>query len=168
MSSEEFRMPKNTRLIKDVLEEIIRVEAPISVNLLTKKVLKAFGIRNTVKNQEIIDNIFSSLSYEMHEENGALFVYNEGGPIAITKYRLNSPDCRRDAADIPDIELELAIRDIVLKQVSIPKDSLLDEVQKLFNFSKTNGEIRERVKHILDTKTIDGAGVDDNGNYISR
>jgi len=168
MSSEEFRMPKNTRLIKDVLEEIIRVEAPISVSLLTKKVLKAFGIRNTVKNQEIIDNIFSSLSYGMLEENGTLFVYNEGGPKAIIKYRLNSPDCRRDAADIPDIELELAIRDIVLKQVSIPKESLLDEVQKLFNFSKTNGEIRERVKNILDTKIIDGAGVDENGNYISR
>ena len=167
VSSEEFRMPKNTRNIRDVLEEIIRVEAPISVNLLTKKALKAFGVRSTPKNKELMDNALSNLSYEIVEEQDTLFVFRDGAEGTIDAYRTNEKDCKREAADIPRGEIELAIKDTVHKQVSIPRDSLIEEVQKLFNFAKGNADIRDKIAAILDSMEMDELRLDETGSYVS-
>ncbi|MFH5836605.1 DUF4011 domain-containing protein [Proteiniclasticum sp. C24MP] len=168
MSAEEFRMPKNTRDIKDALMKIIHVEAPISLNLLYRQTLKAFGVRYTQKSVDTIDSILSGLGYEIAEKDGQYYIYGEVKDAGVTFYRYATREMKREAADIPPEEIQLAVKDVVEKQVSIPEDSLIAEVLKIFGYARGNEELEERARKILRKTSDDPILKEENGNFISR
>lgn len=168
MSSEEFRMPKNTRDIKDVLMKIIRVEAPLSLPLLYRQTLKAFGVRYTQKSADIIDNILSNLGYDILEKKGQYFIYGEEKESGVTFYRYATKEFKREAADLPEEEIQLAIKDIVEKQVSIPEENLISEVLKVFGFSRGNDDLQKKVHEILEKGSESLIMKDENGNFITK
>jgi len=168
MSSEEFRMPKNTRDIKDTLMKIIRVEAPISLPLLYRQTLKAFGVRYTQKSVDSIDNILSNLGYDIVEKNGQYFIYGEEKESGVTFYRYATKEFKREAADLPEEEIQLAIKDIVEKQVSIPEENLITEVLKIFGFSRGNEDLQNKVKEILEKDAEALIMKGENGNFIAK
>ncbi|HSR04566.1 MAG TPA: hypothetical protein VLM88_08305, partial [Proteiniclasticum sp.] len=168
MSSEEFRMPKNTRDIKDTLMKIIQVEAPMSLPLLYRQTLKAFGVRYTQKSVDVIDNILSNLGYDILEKNGQYFIYGEEKESGVTFYRYATKENKRETDDLPEEEIQLAIKDIVEKQVSIPEENLITEVLKIFGFSRGNEDLQKKIREILEKDAEALIMKDENGNFIAK
>ena len=168
MSAEEFRMPKNTRDIKDTLMKIIHVEAPISLNLLYRQTLKAFGVRYTQKSVDTIDTILSGLGYEIVEREGQYFIYGEDKDSGVSFYRYATREMKREAEDLPMEEIQLAIQDVVEKQVSIPEESLVTEVLKLFGYARGNEKLEEKVRQILQKTSDEPITKEENGNFTAR
>jgi len=75
---------------------------------------------------------------------------------------------KREAADIPPEEIQLAVKDVVEKQVSIPEDSLIAEVLKIFGYARGNEELEERARKILRKTSDDPILKEENGNFTSR
>lgn len=167
LSSEEFRMPKHTRDIKDALVRIIQEESPISLDLLYRQTLKAFGTRATAKSIERIDNILSDMGYPITDEDGKFFIYGDEPEPAVTFYRYPSKECKREGSDIPFSEIRLAIKDVVMRQVSLPKDMLASEVQKIFGYARGNEELSRRIESVLGQGKIEGIIKDETGNYTA-
>lgn len=168
MSAEEFRMPKNTRDIKDTLMKIIHVEAPISLNLLYRQTLKAFGVRYTQKSVDTIDTILSGLGYDIVEREGQYFIYGEDKDSGVSFYRYATRKMKREAEDLPMEEIQLAIQDVVEKQVSIPEESLVTEVLKLFGYARGNEKLEEKVRKILHKTSDEPMMKEENGNFTAR
>ncbi|MBR0575303.1 DUF3320 domain-containing protein [Proteiniclasticum sp. BAD-10] len=166
LSAEEFRMPKNTRLIKDALMAVIEGEAPISASLLTRKILKAFGVRWGEKSRQVVDGFLSELGYPIRESYGQLFVYR--GEEEVSFYRTPTPECRRDPEDLPPEEILLAAEDVIRRQVSLPEESLWEEVGKLFGYSRRQEDMVSKVKAVLQDQVPPGCRREDSGNYISE
>lgn len=153
-SSEEFRMPKNTRLLKDVLLHIIETEAPISLPVLNRQVLKAFSVRYTEKNVAVIDSVLSSLGFDLIEENGILFLY-DGQEESMRTFRTPTKSMKREVNDLPEIELLHAAKSILKTQISLPQEALKEELLKVFGLRKCTAEEEKKIAQILHKLSTD-------------
>lgn len=160
-------MPKNTRVIRDVLTKIIEVEAPISLPLLYSQTLKAFGVRNTAKSIQTLDNILSSLGYALIEEDGEFYVPGDGSEQDLKFYRFGTRTFKREARDLPRGEIRLALKDLVTRQVSLPEETLIEEALKVFGYPRGNDDLMKKIRAVLQGETIEGIRKDESGNYVS-
>lgn len=147
-SSEEFRMPKNTRQLKDVILRIIEIEAPISLPVLYRQVLKAFSVRYTEKNVETIDAVLSSLGFDLQEENGVLFLYS-GTEDSLKTFRTPIKTLKREVRDLPESELLQGARFLLKTQISLPEEALKEELLKTFGLKKYTEEEAVKLSDVL-------------------
>lgn len=147
-SSEEFRMPKNTRQLKDVILGIAEIEAPISLPVLYRQVLKAFSVRYTEKNVETIDAVLSSLGFELREENGILFLYS-GKEDSLKTFRTATKTLKREVLDLPETELLQGARFLLKTQISLPEEALKEELLKIFGLKKYTEEEAGKLSDVL-------------------
>ena len=147
-SSEEFRMPKNTRQLKDVILRIAEIEAPISLPVLYRQVLKAFSVRYTEKNVETIDAVLSSLGFDLQEENGVLFLYS-GTEDSLKTFRTPIKTLKREVRDLPESELLQGARFLLKTQISLPEEALKEELLKTFGLKKYTEEEAVKLSDVL-------------------
>ncbi|SFN28718.1 DUF3320 domain-containing protein [Proteiniclasticum ruminis] len=147
-SSEEFRMPKNTRQLKDVILRIIEIEAPISLPVLYRQVLKAFSVRYTEKNVETVDAVLSSLGFDLREENGVLFLYS-GTEDSLKTFRTPIKALKREVLDLPETELLHGARFLLKTQISLPEEALKEELLKTFGLKKHTEEESAKLSDVL-------------------
>lgn len=147
-SSEEFRMPKNTRQLKDVILRIIEIEAPISLPVLYRQVLKAFSVRYTEKNVETIDAVLSSLGFDLQEENGVLFLYS-GTEDSLKTFRTPIKTLKREVRDLPGGELLQGARFLLKTQISLPEEALKEELLKTFGLKKYSDDEAAKLLDVL-------------------
>lgn len=147
-SSEEFRMPKNTRQLKDVILRIIEIEAPISLPVLYRQVLKAFSVRYTEKNVETIDAVLSSLGFDLQEENGVLFLYS-GTEDSLKTFRTPIKTLKREVRDLPEGELLQGARFLLKTQISLPEEALKEELLKTFGLKKYSDDEAAKLRDVL-------------------
>lgn len=147
-SSEEFRMPKNTRQLKDVILRIIEIEAPISLPILYRQVLKAFSVRYTEKNVETIDAVLSSLGFDLQEENGVLFLYS-GTEDSLKTFRTPIKTLKREVRDLPEGELLQGARFLLKTQISMPEEALKEELLKTFGLKKYSDDEAAKLRDVL-------------------
>lgn len=166
LSAEEFRMPKNTRMLKEVLLKIIDIEAPISLPLLYRQVLKVFTVRYTEKSVQVIDAVLSNLGFGLMEEDGMLFVVGESGNEEF--YRVPSMTFKREFRDIPKSELTSAVISILKNQISLPEEALVTELLKVFGFKKAPEGCQEKIEAVLEVVAKNPVVVLEDGVYSYR
>ncbi len=54
-----------------------------------------------------------------------------------------------------------------MRQVSLPKDMLASEVQKIFGYARGNEELSKRIESVLGQGKIEGIIKDETGNYTA-
>ena len=118
------------------------------------------------KSRQVVDGFLSELGYPIRESYGQLFVYR--GEEEVSFYRTPTPECRRDPEDLPPEEILLAAEDVIRRQVSLPEESLWEEVGKLFGYSRRQEDMVSKVKAVLQDQVPPGCRREDSGNYISE
>ncbi len=141
-NSESIYYFENRAIILKQMQNIIAVEAPISKNLLFKKILKLWnttraGAKLNNYLTEIVDSIATISKNETHQE----FYWNENlRPENLQNYRDNSIE-KSSIEDIAQEEIKLAIMEIMEVNLSLSKDDLVRQTSKTFGFMKVGAQI---------------------------
>jgi hypothetical protein len=145
-SSEDFFLYSYRETIKSQINEVLAIEAPVSKNLLSKRVLLGWGIGRMGSRIAVhFELIFKELNLQQTTDNGNIIFWRaDQQPEKYNIYRLPPNEVlKRDADDLPSHEIANAIKAILQNQISLPKDDLVKETSRLFGYARigTNVEI---------------------------
>jgi len=138
-SSDDFFLYSYRETIKSQINEVLAVEAPVSKNLLIKRVLLGWGIgRAGSRIAAQFELIFRDLNLQQTNDNGnIIFWRSEQRPDDFDIYRLPpNENLKRDADDLPSQEIANGIHAILRNQISMTKEDLVKEVARLFGYAR--------------------------------
>ena len=132
-------LPKHLDKVCNTVSEIMRVEAPISRNLLGKRVLASYSItRSTAKTQELLSDVYRRLGLTEVSLNGEDIFWNSGQkPSEYFYIRVSGEgDCKRDPKDIPHCETVNAVMHVLRQQISLSEQDAVKEAAKLMGYPR--------------------------------
>lgn len=153
LTPEEFLMPQNHFLITNKILQVLEVEAPITESLLVKRVLHSFGIsRAGTRIQRKMEDLLWLLYVPSTEFQGQKTYWTKNQkPEEYKEYRISSSDeNKRDAKDIPVIEMANAIQCILREQIGLPKDDLIRETAKRLGYARVGTGVSSSVNNGID------------------
>ncbi|MDQ6609061.1 MAG: DUF3320 domain-containing protein, partial [Bacteroidota bacterium] len=165
-SSDEFLWSMNRNKIKDQIKAVLLVEAPISKNLMCKRVLSAWAIsRNGARLNSHFENIFSELNLRHTKYGSNIFFWKEEQhPSAYLIYRTAKNELqKRDADDVPPEEIANAVNEILKNQISLSKADLIKETARLFGFSRIGGIVENAMTLGIGVAEQRGYAFNENG-----
>lgn len=143
---EEFCLSQNNSLIINQIQQVLKEEAPISKNLLRKRVLAAWGVtRVGARIERRFEEIFNIMKLAETASNNTTFYWSKeqkSSEYELFRVPINS-DSRRNLEDISSEEIANAVKYILENQISLLKSDLVKEVYKLFGFSRSSSTIEE-------------------------
>ncbi|SDK96832.1 AAA domain-containing protein [Pedobacter sp. ok626] len=154
---DEFLADGSRGKIKTQILMVLAVESPISKNLLGKRIISSWGIgrmgtRLTYHLQTLFDELGLVSSSDLVKE---IFWKKEHNPEEYSAYRTAGTDLqKRDAEDLPVLEVANGIHDILKNQISLPETELIREGAKLFGYSRVGANV-EMVMHLGVKKAIE-------------
>lgn len=162
-------LPRHLDKVRNTIAEIIRIEAPISRNALTKRVLGSFSItRSTAKTQELLSSLFRQMGLPEVSLDGEDIFWNIGQrPSDYSLIRVSGEgDCKRDAKDVPLKEAENAVLYVLKQQISLEETDLIKESAKLMGYPRMGTNVtalfRKAVQSVQASDLID---LDSNGKW---
>jgi DNA polymerase III delta prime subunit len=147
--SDEFFDTRRTQKILNQILQVIQKEAPISQNLLSKRILVAWGIgRLGVRLKEYLDGLYGSLNLKYTRQNGTYFYWKqEQSPETYNTFRISeNDDQKRSAEDLPKEEITAGVVEILTNQISLPVDDLVKETARLFGYARLGGNVEQAMK----------------------
>ena len=148
-SSEDFLQQYNKQKIKDQINLILETEAPIMRNLLTRRVLAAWGI---TKMGTRIYTHFDLLINECNitktgNDPDAVYWNSAGDAENYNGFRVStSSGVKRDAEDLPAEEIANGVKHILGNQISLPMADLIRETAKVFGFARSGTNVEIAIK----------------------
>ncbi len=157
---EDFYEQPAIMKLRGVCEEIIKYEAPVSVDVVIRKAVSTYGIaRLTAKAESRIRDIISTLPVQVIDG----FIWKEG--ISPEKYPLcrvpAEGDEKRPMDEIPVEEIENAVKFIISNQLSMTKEDLIRETAHLFGYNRMGGVIEASAQSGIDLAVQRGIAVID-------
>ena len=147
---ELFLSYQSTPTITQQIQQVIDLEAPINYALICRRVIAAWGISKLgTRIQSRFEQVFSSIKLNTTEdaEHTITFWKNEQNPADYNIFRLPANESeRRNAEDIPAIEVSNAVAKILSNQISMPEDDLIRETAKLFQYARVGGNVEAAMK----------------------
>lgn len=147
-SSDEFLYANNKAKIKAQITQVMETESPISKNLLSKRILTAWGIsRQGARLNNHFDQLFNDLGLKSVTYGKNIFLWrNEEQYLNWAKYRVSKTEAqKREADDLPPEEIAIAIKDILKNQISLPKTDLIRETAKLFGYARIGTNVENAI-----------------------
>ena len=136
--------------IDSYIDMVVKNEQPIMYTLLCKRVASHLNIsRVTSKSQYFVDMAMKKYHYIIDRDNKVICeninVFNEWD-----KYRPNvEASKRRPIEDIPSIELEIVLIEIVKQNLSIPEDGLTLTAAKRMGFARRGSNVDAALNEVL-------------------
>jgi hypothetical protein len=145
-SSEDFFLYGFREKIKSQINEVLIIEAPVSKDLLCKRVLLGWGIGRMGSRIAVhFELIFKELNLQHTNDNGKIIFWRtDQHPENYNIFRLPpNENLKRDADDLPSHEIANGIKEILKNQISLTKADLVKETSRLFGYARigTNVEI---------------------------
>ena len=134
--------------INTIANEIIRIvekEGPIHLNQIKKRITEVFNVRLGLKIEERINQSVRLAEYKKSISSLEFFYLSPSATKIYLRHHFNSDD-KRAIEEIPNIEIELAIRYILENCLSISENDLISETARLFGHRATNS-----VKYYIET-----------------
>lgn len=144
MSAEALLAPENTKQVRQMLEEILKGEAPISQALLLRRLLQAVGIpRAGTRIQERIEMLLNGMKLGTTDQGGMRFYWlPDQDPERYDSCRpAREEDGRREPRDVPEQETASAIRQILAQQVGLPREDLLRLTAKTLGYPRMGTQV---------------------------
>jgi len=122
---------------------ILRKEAPISKEMLIRRVLAAWSVtRNGSRIDAYFNKLFSEMSLKFTVSGKHFYWFENQDPETYQFYRVSVNDSdKRDASDIPPEEISNAIREILENQISLNRNDLMREAAHIFGYSRIGGNV---------------------------
>lgn len=132
----------NSTVSIDVVS-ILRKEAPISREMLIRRVLAAWSVtRIGSRIDAYFNKLFSQMSLKFTVSGKHFYWFENQAPETYQFYRVPVNDTdKRDASDIPPEEISNAIREILDNQISLNRIDLIRETAHIFGFSRIGGNV---------------------------
>ena len=172
MSANDFAasVGRQRREILQRVQEVLRVESPVSESLLTRRVIQSYSISRSGKRiQQFMGELYTSLRVQETTQAGERFFWSEGqDPLNYRDFRANGDgDYRRDAREIPVQEAANAVCRALEEQFSLPEEDLIRAAANLMGFSRMGPAVRtlfsDAVGWAKESNRIHQA---DNGNWV--
>ncbi len=147
-SPDLFADAKNRVLIKKQIEQIITEEAPVSKDIIQKRVLSAWGItRSGARIDRVFNEILGLVKSITTSYGETVFYFGSKQPEITDAFRIptDDNDTKRSFADIEPHEIAGAVKYVLDNQLSLTPDDLAKEVAKLFGYSKCTASMREYI-----------------------
>lgn len=144
ISAEEFVEPWQERGIQSKMEAVIRAEAPISLSMLTRRVIQSYGItRAGSRIQGHLDKLLRRMKLQTTtQEDGVFYWKQDQNPEAYLGFRVNGDgENRRDVRDIPVQEVANAVCVVLQEQISMGQEDLLRETAKKLGYTRLGGNV---------------------------
>ena len=144
LSAEEFTEPRYVRDIKKKIELVFKTEAPISMAMLTRRVVQSYGIsRAGSRIQGHMNTILQAMNLKTTAQTDAVFCWRaDQEPNAYTLFRVSGEDDHhRDARDVPMQEVANAVCVVLYEQVSMAQEDLLRETAKKLGYTRLGGNV---------------------------
>jgi len=148
-SSDDFLQYYNYKKIIEQIHAVVEAEAPITRNLLARRVLSAWGISkmgNRIGGQ--FEKLLTDAKLKQTgKANDIVFWSDTVNPDNYKSYRVSTADGKkRDADDLPAEEIANAVKEILNHQISLPIEDLVREASRVFGFARsgTNVELAMR------------------------
>ncbi|MES2829759.1 MAG: DUF3320 domain-containing protein [Bacteroidota bacterium] len=135
----EFINPVNRGKIKAQLCNIVQTEAPISKNLLHKRLLNAWGIsRMGGRASKYLDDLITNMELQQTENLKRTFYWKSSqGSANYKDFRISAAESpKREAEDLPPEEVANAIHQVLRNQISLSKQDLMRETARYFGYTK--------------------------------
>ena len=169
---EEFCLPEHDGEILAQMKQVLEAEAPVSGELLCRRVMNAWGItRMTAKVERRFAPLLEKLpGSQTRWEDRTFYWSRRRGPRKYAEFRVpgvpGADDFRRDAEDIPPEEFANAVRYVLERQISLPKEDLVREVYRLFGFQRTGSVIAGAAEAGLRAAVRRGCAAEDEGRFV--
>ncbi len=148
-SSDDFLQYHNMQKVIAQIHAVVEAEAPITRNLLARRILGAWGINKLgTRINAHFETILAQSSLKQTTSNDTVVFWNQTeSPGSYTAYRVATADGKkRDADDLPPEEIANAIREILQHQISLAKDELIREASKLFGFARSGSNVEAAMR----------------------
>ena len=143
-------------IVPGQLEELIRVEAPITNGLLYKRIVKTWGLaRVSPKIQSVVDGALGRIAVfrTSNDDNGFVYWNAQDEAERFDAFRHNSD---RDIQDIPYIEIENAMKFVIDTQIAINQEELKRLTGQQLGYNRMGTNINAATQHTLDSLTQQG------------
>ncbi|MDR1564693.1 MAG: DUF3320 domain-containing protein [Oscillospiraceae bacterium] len=167
MPSEYFYTEQGGVIIAGQAAQILESEAPVSMDVICRKITSAWGIKRV--SLKTSDRIMAFLEDEPHTEYGGnFFFWGRLIPEAYTSYRTPADDgSKRAVEDIPPEEIINGAKAILEEQIAMDGAALAKELAKLFGYARVTESLAEKFADILRLSLTTGhLKQDTNGKYI--
>ena len=144
LTAEEFLEPRYFGSIEQKIEAVIQAEAPISVSLLTRRVIQSYGIsRAGSRIQAHMDKLISRMKLPTTTQEEGKFCWNrDQDPESYTGFRISGEgDSRRDIRDVPVQEIANAMCAVLNEQISMSRDDLLRETAGKLGYTRLGSNV---------------------------
>lgn len=134
MSADDFCLPENTMKIRQRILEVLNCEAPISKNLLGKRVLQSYGIaRMDSRLERCLTELLAKMKPAKTAYGENTFYWKEGQkPQEFTIFRVAGGEAdKRNAEDVPPEETANAVRVVLMNQIGLPREDLIRETARV-------------------------------------
>jgi hypothetical protein len=136
-----FYLPSADSRIRQIIEDVVGQEGPVSMELTARRVAGHWGIGKIgSKVAKRISQIASSANITKTKTEGRIFLWPPGvdpGDYKIFRVPGNDDNTRRNADELPPEEIANAALSIIENQVSMPADDLVSETARMFGFART-------------------------------
>ena len=143
-------------IVPGQLEELIRVEAPITNGLLYKRIVKTWGLaRVSPKIQSVVDGALGRIAVfrTSNDDNGFVYWNAQDEAERFDAFRHNSD---RDIQDVPYIEIENAMKFVIDTQIAINQEELKRLTGQQLGYNRMGTNINAATQHTLDSLTQQG------------
>ena len=151
--SEQFMKGASTAVIRRQMREILETEAPVSADLISRKILTAWGIpRITPRIERRLAVLLGKLPGPVTRDGESVYYWGRTQkPETYAGFRVPGEDgFRREAEDIPPEETAAAVRYLLERQISLPRVELVREVSRLFGYMRGGAAITKKAEAAID------------------
>lgn len=157
LNSAMFTAAENEALIVDTINRILEAEAPISVDLLQKRLLRSFGIS---RSSAILDAAFAGLLKQSAvtltvQDKTQIAWHEKQKPEEYALYRHEpNPSLRRSPDQIPLQELKNAVLLAAAIQPASDEESLIRQTAHFMGYSRISSLLHDAIAktiHLLQT-----------------
>lgn len=144
ISGDDFLMPQHKVKIKTQIFNVMEAEAPISKNLLYKRILNAWGIsRMGARVNNHLDALLEQLGMTVAGNGKNVFFWKKNQrPDEYRIYRTAGTEAeKRSAEDLPPEEVANAVHEVLGNQISLSQADLVRETAKRFGYARAGANV---------------------------
>ena len=160
--AEDFYEEKSDTKIRRICEAVIGTEAPVSTDVLIKKVISAFDITRVTEKAE--NRVRVALAELPVTEIDGFLWQNDVMPDSFTSYRTPAEgDEKRSMDEIPPQEIANAVKEIIKEQISMTREDLVRVTAAVFGYNRIGGAIESAAEKGIAYAIEKGFVKDENG-----
>jgi hypothetical protein len=163
VAPEDMIKPGKRQQLISRLTGIIDMEGPISRRLLYRRLLQSCGIaRLSPRLEACLDEVSAAIGRPMTGSVENIFFWTrEQDPRTYAAWRIAGDDnSRRQPEDLPPEEIAAAVRQILAKQIGLPRTDLIRESARLMGYPRLGTALEQVFRQGIDLAVARGWAVE--------